>query len=106
MRAAYPGTSPIVFQRNLAGFKVQPDPGPLHSTYSLWRKCRRLLTIRSGRVMRTGCAAQVTIKKLNDDVQRVLRLRNIHIVKESVKKAFPHVEFGVDAQSSQLLVGI
>jgi hypothetical protein len=40
----------------------------------------------------------VAIEKLDDHIQRVLGLRNIHVVEESVKEAFPNVEFGLNAQ--------
>lgn len=41
---------------------------------------------------------QMAIKKSDDYVQCVLGLRDIHIVKKTVKKPFPHMEFGVDSQ--------
>ena len=87
-----------MFQRNLAGFKVQPDPGHCILLIHCGESAGADSTIRSGRVMRTGGVAQVTIKEPNDDVQGVPRFRNIHVVKESMEETFPHMEFGIDAQ--------
>jgi hypothetical protein len=40
----------------------------------------------------------MAIKKPDDHVQCVLRLRDICVVKESMKESFPNMEFGLNPQ--------
>ncbi len=51
-------------------------------------------------------STQVPIEELDDHVQCILGLGNIHVVEESVKETFPNVEFGLNAQFDQLLVSV
>jgi hypothetical protein len=48
----------------------------------------------------------VAIEKFDDHIQRIAGLRNIHVVEESMKEAFPNMELGVDTHFDQLLVRV
>lgn len=41
--------------------------------------------------------SQVAIEKFDDHVQRILGLRNIRVVKESVKESLPNMKLGLNS---------
>src|SRR5882724_9711669 len=55
---------------------------------------------------RSRSAAQMTIKEPDHHIECIFRLRNICVVKESVKETFPYVEFRFYAELHQLLIRI
>src|SRR6185437_13671937 len=53
-----------------------------------------------------SAGTQVAIKKVDDYVQRVFRFRDICAIEESVKQAFPNMQFRWDAEFHHLLVSV
>src|SRR5882757_9586228 len=62
--------------------------------------------ISTGLPARSCSAAQMAIKEPDHHIECIFRLRNICVVKESVKETFPYVEFRFYAELHQLLIRI